>query len=196
MMKKIVGTFFRGLTGVLPVVLTIWLLVFVVSTTEGLLRSVFIWALPESFYFPGLGIVVAVLLVFATGLLMQLFLFQTLWDWFESRLERVPLVKTVYQAVNDFFGFFSSNVSDSASKVARVQLGNNTQLVGFVTDESLEVFSDIGDDLIAVYLPMSYQIGGYTLLVPKAQVQLLDIPVEQAMRFVLTAGIKRQKSVG
>lgn len=194
MMKRIVGTFFRGLTGVLPVVLTIWLLVFAVSTTEGLLRSVFVWALPESFYFPGLGIIVAVLLVFATGLLMQLFLFQTLWDWFESRLERVPLVKTVYQAVNDFFGFFSSNVSDSASKVARVQLGNNTQLVGFVTDESLEVFSDIGEDLIAVYLPMSYQIGGYTLLVPKAQVQLLDIPVEQAMRFVLTAGIKRQKS--
>jgi uncharacterized membrane protein len=194
MMKRIVGTFFRGLTGVLPVVLTIWLVVFAVSTTEGLLRSVFVWALPESFYFPGLGIIVAVLLVFATGLLMQLFLFQTLWDWFESRLERVPLVKTVYQAVNDFFGFFSSNVSDSASKVARVQLGNNTQLVGFVTDESLEVFSDIGEDLIAVYLPMSYQIGGYTLLVPKAQVQLLDIPVEQAMRFVLTAGIKRQKS--
>jgi uncharacterized membrane protein len=194
MMKRIVGTFFRGLTGVLPVVLTIWLLVFVVSTTEGLLRSVFVWALPESFYFPGLGIIVAVLLVFATGLLMQLFLFQALWDWFESRLERVPLVKTVYQAVNDFFGFFSSNVSDSASKVARVQLGNNTQLVGFVTDESLEVFSDIGEDLVAVYLPMSYQIGGYTLLVPKAQVQLLDIPVEQAMRFVLTAGIKRQKT--
>lgn len=194
MMKKVVGTFLRGLTGILPVVLTIWLLSWVVSTTEGLLHSLFIWALPTSFYFPGLGIIVAVLLIFATGLLMQLFLFQALWDWLESRLERVPLVKTVYQSVNDFFGFFSSNVSDRASKVARVQLGNNTELVGFVTDESLEVFSDIGEDLIAVYLPMSYQIGGYTLLVPKAQVQLLDIPVEQAMRFVLTAGIKRKKS--
>jgi uncharacterized membrane protein len=40
---------------------------------------------------------------------------------------------------------------------------------------------------------MSYQVGGYTLLVPKAEIEILDIPVEQAMRFVLTAGIRRQQ---
>ena len=125
---------------------------------------------------------------------MQLFVFKRIWEWFEARLEQVPLVKTVYQAVNDFFGFFSSSVSEATSKVVSVSLKDDTRLVGFVTDSSLSAFSDLSDDLIAVYLPMSYQVGGYTLLVPKSQVEFLDVPAEEAMRFVLTAGIRRQKS--
>jgi uncharacterized membrane protein len=196
MMKSIAGTFFRGLTGVLPIALTLWLTVWVITTTEGLLRKLFVYILPDNFYFPGLGILFALGLVFVTGLLMQMFVFKKLWEWFEAWLERVPLVKTVYQSVNDFFGFFSSNVSESASKVACVDLGNGAQLVGFITDESLEAFADVGQDRVAIYLPMSYQIGGYTLLVRKAEVEILDIPVEQAMRFVLTAGIRRQQPSG
>ncbi len=193
MMKSIAGTFFRGLTGVLPIALTLWLAVWVITTTEGLLRKLFVYILPDDLYFPGLGIAFALLLIFVTGLLMQMFVFKKLWEWFEAWLERVPLVKTVYQSVNDFFGFFSSNVSDSASKVVCVDLGNGAQLVGFITDEALEAFADVGQDRVAVYLPMSYQVGGYTLLVPKTDVEVLDIPVEQAMRFVLTAGIRRQR---
>ncbi|XOV83290.1 MAG: DUF502 domain-containing protein [bacterium] len=192
MMKSIAGTFFRGLTGVLPIALTLWLTVWVITTTEGLLRKLFIYILPDNFYFPGLGIAFALVLIFLTGLLMQMFVFKKLWEWFEAWLERVPLVKTVYQSVNDFFGFFSSNVSDKASKVASVDLGNGAKLVGFITDESLQAFAEEGQDRVAIYLPMSYQVGGYTLLVPRSQVEILDIPVEQAMRFVLTAGIRRQ----
>lgn len=192
MMKSIAGTFFRGLTGMLPIALTLWLTVWVVTTTEEFLRKLFVYIMPDNFYFPGLGILIALLLIFLTGLLMQMFVFKKLWEWFEAWLERVPLVKTVYQSVNDFFGFFSSNVSDSASKVACVDLGNGAQLVGFITDESLTAFANVSQDRVAIYLPMSYQVGGYTILVPKNQVQILDIPVEQAMRFVLTAGIKRR----
>ncbi|MCR9259278.1 MAG: DUF502 domain-containing protein [Pseudomonadaceae bacterium] len=193
MMKSIAGTFFRGLTGLLPIALTLWLAFWVITTTEELLRKLFVYILPDNFYLPGLGIAFALLLIFATGLLMQMFVFKKLWDWFEAWLERVPLVKTVYQSVNDFFGFFSSNVSDSASKVACVDLGNGAQVVGFITDESLDAFADVGQDRVAIYLPMSYQVGGYTVLVSKADVEILDIPVEQAMRFVLTAGIRRQR---
>jgi uncharacterized membrane protein len=197
LLKSLVGTFFRGLSAVLPIALTLWLLVWVVSATDALLRSALVHILPQTFYFPGLGIIVAIGLIFAAGLLMQLFLFERIWQWFESRLERVPLVKTVYQAVNDLFGFFSSNVSDEASKVACIRFGDGTRLIGFVTDESVAMFKGADEDLVAVYLPMSYQVGGYTLLVPKAQVEFLDVPAEQAMRFVLTAGIRRQdKQVG
>ena len=47
-----------------------------------------------------------------------------------------------------------------------------------------------GDDLVAVYLPMSYQIGGYTIYIPRSRVTETDLTVEQAMRIVLTGGVR------
>ena len=48
-----------------------------------------------------------------------------------------------------------------------------------------------GDDEVAVYLPMSYQIGGYTLLLPRRCLTPLEMGFEDAMRFVITAGLSR-----
>jgi uncharacterized membrane protein len=50
------------------------------------------------------------------------------------------------------------------------------------------------EDVIAVYMPMSYQIGGYTTFIPRSRTTPIDMTVEQAMRFALTAGLSRGKS--
>jgi uncharacterized membrane protein len=65
------------------------------------------------------------------------------------------------------------------------------RLLGFVTrDELPELEAQAGGiDLVAVYLPMSYGIGGYTVYLPKDQCEPLDMPVETAMRMALTAGM-------
>jgi uncharacterized membrane protein len=65
------------------------------------------------------------------------------------------------------------------------------RVIGFVTqDDAAELgIVEAKDDLVAVYFPMSYQIGGYTALVPRSRIEPLDIPVEAAMRLVLTGGI-------
>jgi uncharacterized membrane protein len=52
---------------------------------------------------------------------------------------------------------------------------------------------DVKDGLVAVYFPMSYQIGGYTALLPRSRIERLDLPVEAAMRLVLTGGISGTK---
>ena len=53
-----------------------------------------------------------------------------------------------------------------------------------------------GEDLVAVYLPMSYQIGGYTIYLPRSRVIETDLTVEQAMRIVLTGGVRGQIELG
>ncbi len=58
----------------------------------------------------------------------------------------------------------------------------NANVPGLGTDESL----------VAVYLPMSYQIGGYTLYLPRDRIQPTDLTVEAAMRIVLTGGLQNQ----
>ena len=92
---------------------------------------------------------------------------------------------------NDFFDFFSRNRSDDAARVVSVDVGGGALLIGFVTDDTPRAINVSGssEDRIAVYLPMSYQIGGYTLLVTRDKVTELDLGVEEAMRMVLTAGI-------
>jgi uncharacterized membrane protein len=65
------------------------------------------------------------------------------------------------------------------------------QVIGFVTQDDASELGIVGEQegLVAVYFPMSYQIGGYTALVPRSRVVTLDIPVESAMRMVLTGGL-------
>ena len=64
-------------------------------------------------------------------------------------------------------------------------------MIGFVTQDnaSLPGLAD-GGDLVAVYLPMSYQIGGYTVYLPRDQIEATDLSVEQAMRIVITGGLQ------
>jgi len=73
-----------------------------------------------------------------------------------------------------------------------VSLGSDVRLVGFLTREDASGLPDglaSADDVVGVYLPMSYQIGGFTVFVPKAAVHPLAMSVEDAMRFTLTAAM-------
>ncbi len=77
-------------------------------------------------------------------------------------------------------------------RVVMVQWGPG-RAIGFVTQENANV-PGLGTDesLVAVYLPMSYQIGGYTLYLPRDRIQPTDLTVEAAMRIVLTGGLQNQ----
>ena len=65
------------------------------------------------------------------------------------------------------------------------------QLIGFVTEENVSprLFGNNSAGLVAVYFPMSYQIGGYTLYLPAAELTETDLSVQEAMRMVLIGGV-------
>jgi uncharacterized membrane protein len=189
-MRYITSTFLRGLGVVLPVVLTLWIVIWLAVGTESLLKPVFLLVLPEVYYLPGLGLVFGLLVVYAAGVLVQVFVIKRLWDAVRGIIERIPLVKTVYSAISDFFEFFSRGSAEGASTVVSVEVGNGASLIGFVTDSAPTLLDASGAGRLAVYLPMSYQIGGYTLLVPADRVTPLDLSREEAMRLVLTAAIQ------
>ena len=68
-------------------------------------------------------------------------------------------------------------------------------LLGFVTRSSFDDAPAIpgGDDRVAVYLPMSYQIGGFTVMVPRSSIADVDMSVEECLRFAMTAGVAENK---
>lgn len=188
-LRRLTRTFLTGLATVLPILLTIAVILWVVRGVESLL-SIFI---PNTAYFPGFGLAAALLLVFLVGALMEAVLFQRLMGWFDDLLKHVPLVKTIYGAIRDLMGMFNRGDKPGFSKVVRVKVpGTEIEVLGFVT---IEDFSNlplgIGPEKVAVYMPMSYQIGGYTAFLPRSMLTPVDMTLEEAMRFIVTAGMSR-----
>ena len=124
---------------------------------------------------------------------MEAVYFRRLVRWIEEGLDRIPLVKTVYGAVRDLMSLFSKAGTRKFSKVVMVKFpGLEARLVGFVTIEDFTGLAiDAGPGDVAVYLPMSYTIGGYTVFLPRKCLTPLDMSLEDAMRFVVTAGMSR-----
>lgn len=191
MVRKLRSALVRGLVVVLPISFTVWLLWWLGSSTEALLQNLILLVVPPEHYLPGMGIVAALALLLAAGTLFNALLVQSALASWERFLERIPVVKTIYGATRDFVKLLpTGGKRRDLRRVVLARFGE-AQVIGFVTQDDA---SELGivephDGLVAVYFPMSYQIGGYTALLPRSRVVPLDLPVEAAMRLVLTGGI-------
>jgi uncharacterized membrane protein len=192
--RRLTRTFITGLIAVLPIMVTLALVMWLIGAAETFLGGFIRVLLPASAYMPGMGLLVSLLLIFVVGLLMQAVFFREFVQWLEEQLERVPLIKTVYSAVRDLTGFLSKKNNERRfNQVVLVQLpGMPIRLLGFITVEDLSVLGiEPAEACVAVYLPMSYQIGGYTVMLPRAHLTPVEMSMEDAMRFLITAGLSR-----
>lgn len=182
--------FLAGLAAVLPISITVALLWWLLAAMERVLGVVVIWLIPNAWYVPGMGILLGLVIIFILGLATHAWLFRKLFAFWDHLFTRIPLVKTVYGAVQDFMKFLSGGTGKSFDRVVMVEI-QGYRLVGFVTREDSESLPAPLDenDRIAVYFPMSYQIGGYTLFIPRDRVKPVNMGMEDAMRFVVTAGL-------
>lgn len=190
-MKTLGKIFLTGLLTVLPIIVTLYFTVWMLTMLESFFGKQLLVLIPDEWYRTGMGLVVAVVVVFAVGLLMHGLVFRRLFGWAERLLLEIPLVRSVYSALRDLLGMFADEKEDALQVVA-VKLPGNLRVLGFVTRTD---FSDVppgtaGADEVAVYLPMSYQIGGYTVFVPRSALTPLAMSREEAMKFILTAGLK------
>ena len=188
--------FLTGLAVVLPAAVTVWIVWWVGAAFETFLGGMYSALISEHYYFPGVGILLGVALTLVVGLMAKALLFRSLFDWWNGLLNRIPLVKTIYGAIGDFMRLVSGEAGEHFNRVVIVEFDQPAmKLMGFVTREDLSRFPELGDDTeVAVYFPMSYQVGGYTLFLPRSRLQPVNMSMEDAMRFVLTAGVSARES--
>jgi uncharacterized membrane protein len=174
---------------ILPITATLYFVYWLGASVENGMRHVIGWVMPNYTPSPGVGIVVGVLLVLIVGLVMQAWLFRKLFHIAESMLDRVPLVKSLYGGVKDLLSMFQGSKTGDGQVVLIYWQG--LELLGMVTREDFQDVSKAlaSDNRIAVYIPMSYAIGGYTIFVPRDKMAPIDMTVEDAMRFAITAGV-------
>ena len=103
-------------------------------------------------------------------------------------------MKTIYSDIKDTINSFFGE-KKSFSKVAIVTIpGTEVKTIGFITTEDLESFYNPLKDYVAVYIQQTFQIAGLTLLIPKNEVEVIDVKPEDAMKFILSGGMTSKKN--
>lgn len=189
-------TITRGVLRILPLALSLWLFWTIGDGLNNvglaLLRLVGIsqpWA--------GSGFVLVLILLLIVGLAFSVSPIVWMYQKLEDQILRFPLLKTVYGAIKDMASLISTDPKKTKNRqTVLVKQANDTYIVGFVTAN--EVPKAVGqalkkhdetDEWVPVLMQVSYQIAGVTLLVRKSDLIYVDWPFEDAMQFMLTAGL-------
>ncbi|MCE5360637.1 DUF502 domain-containing protein [Candidatus Igneacidithiobacillus taiwanensis] len=182
--------FIQGLLISLPIGLTIY----VVLVVGGWVDSIFAAPIHAIFGMdiPGLGIILTLLCIFAVGFLASHVFTAWIFERLNALLERIPVLHSLYSTIQETVELlFGGKERGFRSAVLLRQEGDMGYLVGLVTRDQLPELSSIADeDCIAVFVPMSYGVGGFTCVVPRSRViPLPEMSPQQALRFAMAGGV-------
>ena len=190
MTKQLYQYFFRGLITALPLGLTVYLFYIFLVWSETLAMQLIRPFIGE-FYVPGMGLLLGIAGIFLLGFLVSQRGAGKLLSLVELPFTNIPVVKSIYSSLKEFADYFSPQRSQSAQQMVVIlrMPGQPLEVVGLVTRQRVDDLPAgfLQGDRVAVYLPMGYMIGGYTVFVPRDWVQPIDMSVEEAMRATLFA---------
>ncbi len=181
--------FFRGLITILPVALTLYLLFIFLTWSEDLTVSVLRPFIGE-FYFPGLGLLLGILFIVVIGYLVSKQSIRGIVQFIERPFTNIPVIKSIYSSLKSFADYFSPNDKPDTQQVVIVRHPNYpVEVVGLVTRRHMRDLPEgfLPGERVAVYLPMGYMIGGYTMFLPAEWTHPINMTVEEAMRSSLIA---------
>jgi len=186
---------FAGLLIWLPVVVTVFVLKFLVGLMDRtLLLLPAVWR-PEAvlgFGIPGLGLLLAFLVLLVTGLAVTNLVGRQLVSWWEEFMQRIPVVRSIYSGAKTFTETVFSRKGQAFKHVLLVEYPRKgIWSLGFQSgDEVAEAAQRTGRRLVCVFIPTTPNpTSGFIIMVPKEDVIPLDMSVDDAMRLVFTLGV-------
>ena len=199
MTKHLYQYFFRGLITALPLGLTVYLLYVFLRWTETLAMQLVRPFIGE-YYLPGMGLLLGIFGIFLLGFLVSQRGVGRLLSLVELPFTNLPVVKSIYSSFKSFADYFSPQREKGTQQMVVIlrMPGQSLEVVGLVTRQRVDDLPGgfLQGDRVAVYLPMGYMIGGYTVFVPRDWVQPIDMSVEEAMRASLFAWMSASGSDG
>lgn len=183
----------RGFVVSIPFLATFFIAFWLLAIVERLMGRALKHVFP--LYFPGMGLICAILLLYLTGRFMDKDRPGSKLTGFAGRqMEKTPYLKTLYSGIRDLMRSISmlGERGRNAKQVVLVTLGN-VRILGLVTaNEVPSVNAACADDtIVAVYIPFSYQMGGFTVFVPRNLLQAVDISAAKAMEIILSAAMAK-----
>ena len=184
--------FVTGLLIWLPLVATVWVLTVLVRTLDSLVPA---FLSPESLFgiaIPGFELVLVVAVVLLTGLFCANFIGRALLSRWEYLLGRIPLVRSIYNSVKQVSDTVFAPNGQAFREAVLVQYPRpGAWTIGFLTGTPCtEIATLLDGDFVSLYVPTTPNpTSGFFLMVPRADVQVLDMSVETALKYIVSMGV-------
>jgi uncharacterized membrane protein len=194
-MKQLRRYLVAGLLVWIPLGVTIFILRVLIGFMDRSLRFVPKEYLPETwlgFAIPGLGIILTLLVVLITGLLVANIVGRSMVNFWESALERIPVVRSVYSAAKKFAEIVFSDSSQSFKKVLLIEYPRKgIYSLAFQTATNLgEVQGRTGEDVVCTFVPTTPNpTSGYIIILPKKDIIELDMEIDEAFKMIVSLGV-------
>ena len=177
-LKRLVGYFVRGCLVLAPLGLTLYILYAILHAVDQFLPI----------GIPGVGLLITLSLVTLVGMLTSNVIGRGVVEATDRALKKLPLVKLIYTSIKDLINAFMGD-KKSFNRPVAVTLNpmSGLRALGFITRDGLHAL-----DMpmhVSVYFPQSYNFAGYLAIVPREQVEALDVNSAELMTFIISGGV-------
>lgn len=198
-MKNLRKYIVAGLLVWLPLAVTYLLLNFAVGVMDGLLDKM-LRILPPAYRpeqllgmkIPGLGVIFTFLLLLTTGVLAANFIGRAFVGGWESLLDRIPFVRSIYSGAKNFAEIIFSDSSHAFKNVLLVEYPRKgIYSLAFQTSNDLgEVQGRTGEEVVGCFVPTTPNpTSGFIIIVPRKDVHILDMEVDEALKMIISLGV-------
>lgn len=188
--RAILNYFIKGLLVVLPIALSIFIVIWAVTTVDSWLNLNNIQGVDprtgESRNIPGLGLAMVVTIILAAGIFVTNLVTEPMYNWFQKVLDKLPILKFIYSSIKDLTEAFVGDEKKFNHPVL-VQVEGDMKRIGFLTQSDLAAIG-LKEESI-VYFPFSYSFAGQVYIVKNEKIKELDISAADAMKLVVSGGV-------
>ncbi|PXX44114.1 DUF502 domain-containing protein [Undibacterium pigrum] len=187
--------FITGLLILVPLAITLWVLHAIISTMDQSLLLLPVEWRPEKlvgFKVLGIGTILTLLIVFVTGLLAQNFIGNYVIKAWESLLQRIPIVSSIYSSVKQVSDTLFSSSGNAFRKAVLIEYPRrDCWTIGFLTGvPGGDVVNHLKGDFVSVYVPTTPNpTSGFFLMLPKDEAIELDMSVDAALKYIVSMGV-------
>lgn len=180
----------KGLLIVLPIALSIFIVIWAVTTVDSWLNVNNILGVDPntgaSRNIPGLGLALVVSLILLAGIFVTYFVTEPMYNWFQRLLDKVPLLKFIYSSIKDLTEAFVGDEKKFNNPVL-VEVEGDLKRIGFLTQGDLKSLGLPGESI--VYFPFSYSFAGQVYIVKHEKIKPLNMSAAEAMKLVVSGGV-------
>ncbi len=192
---KIRNYFIAGVVVLIPIGITVYLTIIITKISSKILPNEINPNHYLPFDIPGLEIIISIILITIIGWLSLSFIGKRLLLIFENLLKKIPILRTIYSAINQMTETFTKDKGNKKNVVLVEYPRKGSWAVGFATkDNTGEISQKTKRKLVNVFVPTTPNpTSGFLLMFPKEEVIYLDLTFEEASSFIVSAGTSNSK---
>ena len=188
--RALLNYLIKGLLIVVPIALSIFIVVWAVTTVDSWLNINNIFGVNpltgENRNIPGLGLGLVIFIILFAGIIVTNFVTEPMYNWFQRTMNRLPLLNFIFSSIKDLTEAFVGDEKKFNHPVL-VEAESGIKRIGFLTQNDLSKLDLPGDAI--VYFPFSYSFAGQVYVVSKEKITPLKMSAADAMKLVVSGGV-------